>query len=503
MNLRPSGYEPDELPGCSIPRFTCGPLLSRRGGFLLTIYEKGKIFLEFFSAGLVLGLLVFADSVSVLAMSSGSIGIGLAGVGTVGTGVVQTLAGNAELIAQRTGGLKLHVARALVRDLKRKRDVDLAPDKITTDAAELVNDPEVKIVVELIGGTTHAFDLVASALKAGKPVVTGNKALLAERGVELFKLSRENSAPLHFEAAVAGGIPIIKAVQDSLIGNRIESMIGIINGTSNYILQRMTEAGLQYPEALKEAKDLGYAEADETLDVNGWDAAHKAILLGTLAYGFPIDPQEVYVRGIEKVRPIDIEFAKNLGYVIKLLCVVRQTSTGAVEIRTQPSFIPKSHILASVHGVFNAVAVKGDKLGDSLFYGRGAGQDPTASSAVADIIEAARGLNVQTGTRGFLPYADQGELVPIEETKTAYYVRFDVTDRTGVVAEIATVMAKHGLGLSGTHSPTNPDDPDAEFCDMVFRIHTCTFGKLRDALTEVEALDCVNARPVVFRIEAF
>ena len=433
-------------------------------------------------------------------MSSGSIGIGLAGLGTVGTGVVQTLEENADLISGRTGGLTLHVARALVRDAARQREVDISPERITTDPERLVNDPEVKIVVELIGGTTHAFDLVAAALRAGKPVVTGNKALLAERGVELFRLSRENRAPIHFEAAVAGGIPIIKTVQESLIGNAILSMTGIINGTSNYILERMSDAGLDYLEALKEAKDLGYAEADETLDVNGWDAAHKAILLATLAYGFPVDPEDVYVRGIEKVRPIDISFANDLGYVIKLLCVVRQHDDGAVEIRTQPSFIPKSHILASVHGVFNAVAVKGDRLGDSLFYGRGAGKNPTASSAVADIIEAARDLSDHS--RGFLPYTESGSLVPIDETQTAYYVRFDVTDQPGVLAEIAAVFAEAGIGISGTHSPATPDDPDAEFVDMVFRLHTCPFGLLRETLLKVEALACVNERPVVFRIES-
>jgi len=434
-------------------------------------------------------------------MTSSSIGIGLAGLGTVGTGVVQTLSENADLIAQRTGGISLHIARALVKNPTRQRAVDITTDLITTDPNELINDPNVHIVVELIGGTTTSFDLVASALRAGKPVVTGNKALLAERGVELFQISRDNNSPIYFEAAVAGGIPIIKAVQESLIGNRIQSMTGIINGTSNYILQRMTEGGLQYPEALAEAKELGYAEADETLDVNGWDAAHKAILLATLAYGFPIDPAHIYVRGIEMVRPIDINFAKELGYVIKLLCIVHQHESGAVEIRTQPSFIPQSHILASVHGVFNAVAVKGDKLGDSLFYGRGAGQDPTASSAVADVVEAARGQKNGDTSRGFLPYSDSSTLIPIEETQTAYYVRFDVTDEPGVVAKIATVLAEEGIGISGTHSPKNPDNPDADFVDMVFRLHSCPFGLLRDTLLKVEKLNCVNSRPVVFRIE--
>jgi len=431
-----------------------------------------------------------------------SLGIGLAGLGTVGSGVVLALERNAQLICDRTGGVvSLEVAKVLVRDLHKVRPVNLSAEKLTTAWQELVADPAVDIVVELIGGTTDAYEIVAAALKAGKPVVTGNKALLAERGVELFALSKEHDTPIHFEAAVAGGIPIIKTVQESFIGNRIHSITGIINGTSNYILERMTTAGLEFSAALAEAQALGYAEADPALDVNGWDAAHKAILLATLAYGFPINPAKVHVAGIEQVRPIDIEFATRLGYVVKLLAVVREHADGGVELRVQPSFIPKSHILASVHGVFNAVAVHGDAAGESLFYGRGAGQDPTASSVVADLVEAARSLRQPTGHRGFLPYREQGNLLPVEDTETAYYVRFDVTDRPGVIAEVARVLADAGIGISGTHSPVKPDQPDADFLDMVFLLHTCNFGRLQDTLNKVEALDCINSAPVVFRIE--
>ncbi len=433
-----------------------------------------------------------------------SLGIGLAGFGTVGSGVWNTLRRNGDLITGRTGGdVRLHVAKILIRDPAKARAItgEAPADLFTTDWQKLVGDPAVDIVVELIGGTTDAFDIVAAALKAKKPVVTGNKALLAERGVELFALSRENDAPIHFEAAVAGGIPIIKTVQESFIGNRILSFSGIINGTSNYILGRMTDAALTFEAALAEAQALGYAEADPALDVNGWDAAHKAILLATLAYGFPIDPKSIHVSGIEQVRPTDIHFAKSLGYVVKLLAVIREHPDGAVELRLQPSFIPKSHILASVHGVFNAVAVHGDAAGESLFYGRGAGQDPTASSVVADLVEAARSLRQATGHRGFLPYRENGRILPVADTSTAYYVRFDVTDRPGVIAEVAKILADHRIGISGTHSPVNPDNPDAEFLDMVFLLHTCPFGKLQTALDRIEQLDCINSKPVVFRIE--
>lgn len=392
----------------------------------------------------------------------------------------------------------MEVRKIVVRDLEKSRDADAPADLFTTDLLGAVNDPAIDIVVELIGGTTFAFDLVAAALKAGKPVVTGNKALLAERGAELFALSKEHHAPIYFEAAVAGGIPVIKALQESLIGNRIHSIAGIINGTSNYILQRMTEAGLGYPEALAEAKDLGYAEADETLDVNGWDAAHKAILLGSIAHGFLIDYQDVYVRGIEKVTPLDIKFASELGYVVKLLSLVLEREDGSVEIRTQPSFLSKKHILASVHGVFNAVAIKGDQLGDSLFYGRGAGQGPTASSVISDLVEAARNSHAD---RGFLPTKDAGTLVDSDDTETSYYVRFSVNDQTGVIADIARILADHQIGISGTHSPVDADNPDAEFVEMVFILHKCPFGQLRKALLEVEELTCVTQRPTVFRIE--
>lgn len=434
-------------------------------------------------------------------MKSTTLGIGLAGLGTVGSGVALGLERNRSLIAARSGdAVQLEIAKVLVRDPHKSRPVSLAAEMFTTDWQQLVNDPAVDIVVELIGGTTTAFEIVAAALAAKKPVVTGNKALLAERGTELFELSRKHDTPIHFEAAVAGGIPIIKAIQESFIGNRIHSMVGIINGTSNYILERMTSAGLEFETALAEAQQLGYAEADPALDVNGWDAAHKAILLATLAYGFPIDPADIHVAGIEQVRPIDIDFATRLGYVVKLLAVIREHDSG-IELRLQPSFIAKSNILASVNGVFNAIAVDGDSAGESLFYGRGAGQGPTASSVISDLSEAARSLAQPKGHRGFLPYRDHGRLMPIAETETAYYVRFDVTDRPGVIAEISQALATAGIGISGIHSPVQPESPDADLVDMVFLLHTCPFGLLQMTLDQIEQFDCVNSAPVIFRIE--
>ena len=431
------------------------------------------------------------------------IGIGMAGFGTVGSGVWNILRDNGGMIQDRTGAaFQLQINKIAIRNLDKAVAAGAPAEICTTDLLSIVDAPNVDMVVELIGGTTAAFDLVAGALKAGKHVVTGNKALLAERGAELFPIAKENDVAIHFEAAVAGGIPIIQAVKDSLVGNQIESMVGIINGTSNYILERMTLAGLSYQDALQEAQDLGYAEADPTLDVNGWDAAHKAILLTSLAHGFVIDAEKVYVRGIERVRSIDINFAKELGYNIKQLCVVRRQENGTIELRAQPSFIPQSHILSSVNGVFNAISVTGDALGESLFYGRGAGQLPTGSAVVGDLVEVARAIDSGTH-RGFQPYVSESKLVDIDDTETPYYVRFEVEDRPGVIAEIASVLAEAGVGISGTHSPVNPDNPDADFVDMVFLLHTCKFSKLRDTLAKVEELDCVKARPTLFRIESF
>jgi len=431
--------------------------------------------------------------------SSSTLGIGLIGFGTVGSGGWKTLEENGELIAARTGGIQLQIKKIAVRDLRKPRDVEVQQDILTTDWEEVINDPAVDIVVELAGGTTTACDMAKAAIKAKKALVTGNKALVAEKGEELFALSSEHQSPIHFEAAVAGGIPIIKAVRESLVGNKLESLYGIINGTSNYILERMTVAGLDYETALKEAMDLGYAEADPSLDVNGWDAAHKAIILASLAYGFLVDWQEVYVRGIEKIRPVDINFAKEMGYVVKLISMVKAHEDSRIEIRTQPSLIPESHILAHVNGVFNAIALKGDAVGESLYYGRGAGQLPTASSVVSDLVQAACDHRESSqNLSSYTPYRAEGHLVPIDETESAYYLRINVTDCTGVLATISDILAQCDIG---TRSLNQPDTASTDNPVIVFVLHSCPFGTLRKAIEEIEKLDSVTESPVVFRIE--
>ena len=310
-----------------------------------------------------------------------TIGIGLAGFGTVGAGVYHNLATNGVLLSQRTGHT-LEVRRVALRDPAKSRAIMPPPEIVTTHWEDVVADPNVQIVVELMGGIDAPLALFRTAILAGKPVVTGNKALLAEHGAELFALAAQKRVPIFYEAAAAGGIPIIKAMREAFVASHIIRIAGIINGTSNFILSRMSELGETYAQSLAEAQRLGYAEADPTLDINGWDAGHKAIILASLAYGFWVPTSGAHVEGIDQVTAADIRFAKQLGYTIKPLAVIRAGADQEVEVRVHPALVPRTHVLASVNGVFNAVMVHGDVVGETLFYGRGAGQDPTASAVM-------------------------------------------------------------------------------------------------------------------------
>jgi len=427
-----------------------------------------------------------------------TIGIGLAGFGTVGAGVYENLELHRELITERSG-YAFDVRRIIVRDLKKTRDVSAPSALFYSRWQDLLEDPEIKIVVELIGGTTEAFDLTMAAIRSGRIVVTGNKALLAERGAEIFALASECKVPVFFEAAVAGGIPIIQSLRDAFVGNRIESVHGILNGTSNYILTRMQEAELDYPEALAEAVALGYAEADPTLDINGWDAGHKAIILAALAYGFWVDPATVRVEGIDRVSAADIHFAKSLGYCIKLLGSIREKK-GKVEVGVAPTLIPLGNVLASVTGVFNAVAVRGDLVGDSLFYGRGAGRGPTSTSVIGDLVEAAHVLDAPRGTFGFAPHALYGNSRPSPEIVGSYYLRLSVDDKPGVLALIAGVLGEAGIGIS---SVVQPESIAGVETPLVLMIHEAAYGAMCAALAKIAALGCVKGEPVLFNVETF
>ncbi len=431
--------------------------------------------------------------------------LGLAGLGTVGTGVFETLCRNHELLEARA---QIHYAvkKVAVRDMSRAREVEMEAGMLTNDWRELVNDPEIDIIIELIGGTKDAYDLVTSALKAGKPVVTGNKALLAEYGSELFKLSAEQGVPLYFEASCGGGIPIIQSLQNSLICNNVESIAGIINGTSNYILSSMERKGVSFEGALARAQAKGFAEADPTLDINGWDAAHKALILAMLAYGTPISPDRISVYGIERVTATDFRFAHQMGCTIKLLVVIKHhPETDALELRVQPSFVPREHLLANVNGVFNAIAVKGDIVGETIFYGRGAGKNPTASAVIGDIVMAMRDLRHPESHTGFRPYTKTLSVMPQEDTVTPYYVRFLVPSRrSGIIASIAQGLAKHDISIASTYSSPHEDEESENVQnDLVFTLHACAWGTLKQALKEIVESGCVAPHPAVFRIEAF
>jgi len=426
------------------------------------------------------------------------IGIGLAGFGTVGAGVFLNLEKNRALLRERTG-CDLVVRKVAVRDVGKKRAAALPSGLLTGQWRDLLEDPRIEVVVELMGGIEQPLELILLAIERGKIVVTGNKALLAEHGAEIFQRAAEKKVPVFYEAAVAGGIPIIKAVREAFVANHFQRIRGIINGTSNYILTRMSESGLDFAAALAEAQEAGYAEADPTLDVNGWDAGHKAVILASLAYGFWVPSQDVLVEGIERIAPEDIRFAAQLGYTLKLLAFIDAGADGAVEVSVQPALVPNANILASVRGVFNAIAVRGDVVGDALFYGRGAGQDPTASSVLGDLADAALALQSPRASYGFIPHTLYGKLRPASDVVSPFYLRLGVDDKPGVLARIAGLLGEAGIGISSVIQPETEEGAKAA---LVLMIHDAPRGKMLSALEKIRALDCVHDEPALYRVEA-
>jgi homoserine dehydrogenase len=430
---------------------------------------------------------------------SRKIGIGLAGFGTVGSGVYKNLLKNGILLEQRIG-VEFEVRGIAVRDLTKAREIPAPAALFTTSPEALLADPAVEIVVELMGGIERPLAFVTQAIHAGKIVVTGNKALLAEHGREIFALAKEKHVPVFYEAAVAGGIPIIKAAREAFVGNRFEAIYGILNGTSNYILTRMSDEGLGFEPVLAEAQKLGYAEADPALDVNGWDAAHKAIILASLAYGFWVDPKDVLVEGIEKVTAADIRFAKALGYRIKLLASIKAAESGEIEVRVAPTLIPQTAVLASVNGVFNAVAVRGDVVGEALFYGRGAGQDPTSSSVLSDLADAAAFLQSPRRCVGFTSHDLYSGCKPIEQTRSKYYLRLGVEDRPGVLAQVAATLANADIGILSVIQPQELVDGSVP---LVLTLHDAPYGSMKKTADALALLPCVQGTPLLLHMEAF
>ncbi|MEO1927352.1 MAG: homoserine dehydrogenase [Nautiliaceae bacterium] len=413
--------------------------------------------------------------------------IGIVGVGTVGESVVKNIQKNQDVISARAGQ-EIVVKRGVVRNLNKKRDVNI---ELVTDYKKVTQDPDIDIVVELMGGVEEAYEVVKDALKNKKAVVTANKALLAYHRFELQKLA---STPFEYEASVAGGIPIIKALRDGLSANHIEEIKGIINGTCNYILTEMKK-GRNYKEVLKEAQELGYAEADPTFDVGGYDAAHKLLILASIAYNIDAKPEDILIEGIENINLTDIEFAKEFGYEIKLLGIAKKTDN-KVELRVHPTLIKNSQMIAKVDGVTNAVSVIGDVVGETMYYGPGAGGDATASAVISDIIEIARGnVNPMLGYKK--PLEEQKlSLKPIEEIKTKYYLRIAVNDRLGVLEKIANILAKNNISIeSFLQKPKNG------YVKLLFATHKSIEKDIKKAIKEIETLDFV-IKPINFiRIE--
>jgi homoserine dehydrogenase len=431
-----------------------------------------------------------------------SIKVGLLGLGVVGGGTWKVLRRNALEIARRAGQT-IEVTRIAVRDIEKARALVGTAIKVDADPYGLVRDPSIDIVVELMGGDTLARELVLEAIAQGKHVVTANKALLAKHGTEIFAAASAKGVVVAFEAAVAGGIPIIKAIREGLTANRIEWVAGIINGTTNFILSEMRARGLPFETVLAEAQKLGYAEADPTFDIEGVDAAHKLTLLASLAFGIPVQFERAYIEGISKLAAEDIKLAERLGYRIKLLGITKRRPEG-IELRVHPALVPAKSMLANVEGAMNAVLVRGDAVGQTLYYGKGAGEEPTASAVVADLVDVTRLLTADPEHRvphlAFQPDSmSDTPILAIDDVITSYYLRLTVADQPGVLADIARVFSNSGISIGSMIQ--QPSDLDAS-ADLVFLTHESVERNVNVAIAQIEALPFVRSKVTRLRMES-
>jgi homoserine dehydrogenase len=426
--------------------------------------------------------------------------IALIGCGTVGGGVAKLLVEQPERLAARAGR-PLVLRRVVVRNPDKPRAVRLPREMLTTDLQQVMRDSTIQVAVELVGGVDWARWAVLSLLEAGKDVVTANKALLAEHGAEVFDAARRHGRAVAFEASVAGGVPIISALAQSLAANQILSIQGILNGTSNFILTGMTEYGRTYDEALADAQQRGYAEADPTLDVNGADAAHKLAILAHIAFGVPVPLSAIERRGIAEVDPLDVRFAGELGYVIKLLAEAFMLD-GQLALHVSPVLLRRMAPLAQVRGPYNAIHVVGDAVGDTLFYGQGAGQMPTASAVTADLIDLAIGRSQRTfqTLRLWAPNGARAQLRPPATVRTRYYLRLLVEDRPGVLAEVCGVLARHQISIASVIQHEAPDEAEGMRVQLVIMTHTAPTGEFRSAAADMERLTCVAAPAVYYPV---
>ena len=428
--------------------------------------------------------------------------VGLLGIGTVGGGVFNELERNQEEITRRAGrGIQIHTVADL--DTKRAEELVKGRAKVVGDAKQVVNDPEIDVVVELIGGYGIAKELVLAAINNGKHVVTANKALLAVHGNEIFAAAQAKGVTVNFEAAVAGGIPIIKALREGLTANRIEWIAGIINGTTNFILSEMRDKGLDFDVVLKEAQRLGYAEADPTFDIEGVDAAHKATIMSAIAFGIPMQFDKAHIEGITKLSAIDIKYAEQLGYRIKLLGITKKTKDG-IELRVHPTLIPTKRLIANVEGAMNAVQVMGDAIGTTLYYGKGAGAEPTASAVIADLVDVARLQTADPEHRvphlAFQPGSMVNTtIMPMAEITTSYYLRLRVADVTGVLADITRILADNSISIDAMLQREAGDGENQT--DLIMLTHETKEKNILAAIAKVEALKTVEGSVTKIRLE--
>ena len=423
--------------------------------------------------------------------------VGLLGCGNVGAALVGLVAEERKTIATRIG-LELDITRIAVRSPAKRRDVDVGPDVFTTDARAVVEDPEVDVIVEVIGGIEPARELILRAIELGKPVVTANKELLANHGTELYAAADAAGVDLLFEAAVAGAIPLIRPLRESLVGEPVERVMGIVNGTTNYILTRMAEGGADYTEALAEAQSLGYAERDPTADVEGFDAGAKAAIIATIVYGASVVAGDVYHEGISSITSYDIDMARRLGYVIKAIAVVERTGDPGgdvpeIAVRVHPAMIPAQHPLASVRESFNAVFIEGAAVGELMFYGRGAGGRPTASAVLGDLIDAC--VNRANGAAGQIGTLVPAAIRPIDEVESAFYIALDVTDRPGVLAQVADVFGRHDVSIRLVEQEGLGDD-----ARLIFITHSAMERDAQATLVALRDLDVVHELLTVVRV---
>ncbi len=422
--------------------------------------------------------------------------IGLLGCGTVGSGVVELLKNNADIISRRTGE-QIELKKVLDKDLDKCRALGIDEDKITADFEDILQDDEIDIVVELIGGIEPALNMIIRAMQHGKHIVTANKDLIAVKGKELFDVAKEYQVDLYFEASVAGGIPIIYPLKQSLAGNQIKEVIGILNGTTNYILTKMSEEDRPFEEILAEAQELGYAEADPTSDIEGLDAGRKIAILSSIAFNSRVTFDDVHIEGISKITPSDIKFARDLGYVIKLLAVAKQGDDGSIQARVHPAFLPRKHPLAGVNDVYNAVFITGDAVGEIMHYGRGAGKLPTASSVVGDIIDIGRNIVHHSSGRIGCTCYEHKRILDISQLRAEFYIRMTVKDRPGVLAGIAGVFGSNNVSLATVFQTTH----GGETAELILITHEVEEQDLNDSLAVLRGMHIVGNIDNVIRLE--